>query len=964
MNKKEIERMISLADDSYIEELFTEKLAVRRKRPLLWFTAAAAAVIAVGIGLAALTSGNDNNDNKIVLESAITAEFRPEDYSVYFRNKKDGVSDVLLKEKDVPLYVVTDKSALVKILPFDTSDIFTAAADVVRDDSGNQYAAEVKLSYDTESAVNIIMCDEGGLWDFDIGNAVPEKMGGVDVYGFDVGGIGSHTCFEAYFVSNGTEYVVTGRDTDCNKLGGIIYGLIDSGFSAWSIDISGARRDGAFRSEEMSIEQANGVEPFAGFVPEPRDGFVLYRGVICTFWDTVGDSELYSMTVSYADVPPEPNTDYNKLIELDYNTEYKGDNGSEELPRLSEITAEDIAAAFQNSDSLTIDIGGFYLTVYSENCSAEEIWQYVREVKSCFGMEEDDYSYPTDNSVYFKNTAPVVKIDYTLDAGGEAHEIVFPEYSSEFLPFSAEQLDDRRAVIYSDPKGRIINAALSLNCSYVSKNYRMDIIFSDMGKVYPGFDTDGMEPVKWGVTDIYGCTLGEAGGGLKNLCAWFVVKKEGINDIGCTINSSGLTYDEVMNAINGIIENGVNIAEIAEQGYSPDKPAYQSWFRPVYPDERLEGEISLDICGSYNQYDKEYTKGVLKKCFDISGFTTVNATMFCDESGRQINGDIYLNNSNSTSHNEGFAFCSIRFSMENEKFNYYARREPHELCGVQVYCATEYERNGIENGKYIDFTVGSVSYSLQFYKMSCEDAVGVAAGIIKNLLSADDFNPVQAKLRQTVEAVDADRLLELNNDSPFAGYIPSAESIGDMRAFRDDGFFRNSYIAVQEKERGGTLSLDIYYRTDSETEDGRFIDLVYSDDCAAAEADHKSGIPLIELQSFTRDWLDGLFRHHGDDKFVRYNFYLTADGFYIYVNALCEPDEMWQCLCMIEPKLADNTGTEAVTEPIPEDDIVYYRGKAFRRSSLSEELLEWLDWYNSLDEEGQDMVSYSPNELM
>ncbi len=908
MNKKEIERMIALTDDRYIEELYTEKLGVRKRHPTLWITAAAIIAIAVGgINYFVSTLGNDD---KIISENAVIAEARPEDYSVYFQNRKDGVSDVLLAEKDIPLYVVTDKSVLVKTLPFDTSDIFTITADVVCDDNNEQYAAEVKFSYSPESTVNIIMCDDGRLSEFDTENAVPEKMGGVDVYGFDAGGGDRYTCLEAYFVSNGTEYVVTGRNTDCNKLGDIIYGLIYSGYNARSIDASGARSDVSFRSEEMSIEQANRIEPFAGLVPLPQDGFVLYRGVICTFSETYESSKPYSMTVSFADVPPLPNTNYNKLISLEYDTEYKGDNGQlRELPRLSDITAEDIKSVFGNGDNLTVKCGELYITVYAENCSAEEIWQYVDMIKSNDKSKDDTYPTVENYGVYFKDAGFNAIIDYTLDAGGESHNFI-SEYAAGLMSFDTTAFDDGQAIVYCDGKGKPVNASVNLYCPAMARDYGVSIVISDEGKVYPGHDFEETEPMKRSGVDIYGYTLGEAGGGFKNMCACFV--SEGI---GYSVDFRGMSYDEAISIIDSLIEDGLKASDFdLSQGSPAGEDPYAAYFRQVDTSERIRNELSLDICGNEYRYDEEYTREILRRCFDTSRFPDIIAYMYCDENGRQVNGDIDLLNSLGTEPNA--PFYSIRFSMDGEQFNYYDMKDPKELCGVQVYGVEEIRQDDTEKALYLDFNSGGISYSLYFYRMSYEDAIGIAAGIIKNGLSVDDFDPSQAEYSMNTERIDADRLNELNNDSVFAGYILTADSIGDMKLFSGDG--TGSYVTEWEKGKNDTyetFSLHLPYEADkeNETDIGKFIALNYHNNVKTHIEDSQNSLPSVKLDSLTRESLDDFVKFDVDGRIVRFDFEITTgNSFYINVQGQCTPDEMWKCLCLIEPKLADKENTDGM----------------------------------------------------
>lgn len=48
---------------------------------------------------------------------------------------------------------------------------------------------------------------------------------------------------------------------------------------------------------------------------------------------------------------------------------------------------------------------------------------------------------------------------------------------------------------------------------------------------------------------------------------------------------------------------------------------------------------------------------------------------------------------------------------------------------------------------------------------------------------------------------------------------------------------------------------------------------------------------------------------------------------------------------------------------LPDVETVEFHGEMFSKTDLSEETLEWLDWYNSLTSEEQLAISYVPNEL-
>ena len=46
-----------------------------------------------------------------------------------------------------------------------------------------------------------------------------------------------------------------------------------------------------------------------------------------------------------------------------------------------------------------------------------------------------------------------------------------------------------------------------------------------------------------------------------------------------------------------------------------------------------------------------------------------------------------------------------------------------------------------------------------------------------------------------------------------------------------------------------------------------------------------------------------------------------------------------------------------------ENDTLYYQGVAIEQKELSEDTLEWLDWYNSLSLDEQDSINYEPVDL-
>lgn len=515
-----------------------------------------------------------------------------------------------------------------------------------------------------------------------------------------------------------------------------------------------------------------------------------------------------------------------------------------------------------------------------------------------------DDTYPTDNSIYFKDAGMTAIIDYTLDAGGKSREFI-PEYAAGLMSFDTTCFDDGRAIVYCDEKGKPVNASVNLYCSVTAVEHGVSIVISDEGKVYPGYEFEDTEPVDRNSVEITGYTLGEAGGGYKNMCTFFV--SEGI---GYSVDFRGMSYDQAIDIIDGLIESGVKASDFElSQGSPAGEDPYAAYFRQTDLSEKMREDVNLDICGNEYRYDEEYAREILRRCFDTSRFPDIITYMHCDENGRQVNGDINLLNSYDTEPNA--PFCSIRFSMDGEQLHYYSTKDPKELYGVKVYGAQA--GSGDKRALFLDFNSGGISYSLYFCNMNYNDAIGIAARIIKSGLSANDFDTSKAEYSMNTEKIGADRLGELNNDSVFAGYIPTADSIGDMKLFGGDGF--GSYVTEQEKGKNDTFRLSVPFEADKEkeTDIGKFIALSYHNNVQTHIEDSQNGLSTAELAGITRESLDDFVTFDVDGRLSRFDFDLSANGFFINVQGQCTPDEMWKCLCLIEPKLADKESAE-VTE--------------------------------------------------
>ena len=73
---------------------------------------------------------------------------------------------------------------------------------------------------------------------------------------------------------------------------------------------------------------------------------------------------------------------------------------------------------------------------------------------------------------------------------------------------------------------------------------------------------------------------------------------------------------------------------------------------------------------------------------------------------------------------------------------------------------------------------------------------------------------------------------------------------------------------------------------------------------------------------------------------------MNINDYYVFVS------EKWY--------LVENPSEPPISD---EFDVVKFHDKTFKTSDLSEETLEWLNWYNELSKDGQLAVSFIPHEL-
>ena len=409
MKRTDIERMISLADDRYIDEIFQDKITGRRRNIFVTFTAVAAALALAAGGISYFVSTADRerditidtpaismDDNVIVNETTVIAE-RPVDYSELFKNKYAGEYPLYFNVYAESEFKNESTSAFemdyaVSILPF-KADGYTDKRSqfyVYLDENGDAFGATVYLESEFDEnaspkfkCININLGKDGKLsHNFPIEDTVPAKRFGADVYCFDDTAAYTSDAYQsnlkAYFAVGDTEYAVETCNISAAETGEIIDSIIQSGFSANSFDMSKAY---GFEHETTNInfDTANSTAPFAGYVPVVDSILYLYqKGVIYDVQRVNGNVSGQYMSVVYTDT-----TDGGDRIMLEYYTSgYSGKEPFEKTVSLQSSSYEFINTCTENGEyKFTLECGKFMINVTAK-CSIEKLWAYINAIKN------------------------------------------------------------------------------------------------------------------------------------------------------------------------------------------------------------------------------------------------------------------------------------------------------------------------------------------------------------------------------------------------------------------------------------------------------------------------------------------------------------------------------------------------------------------------------------------------------
>lgn len=418
MNKNEFNRMISLADEKYVDEIFEDRLSGKRKNIFVTFTAAAAALAAavVGIGYFVSTAGSDGiemPEPAVIIDDVTEAEVTdvtavavPIDCEEIFKNKGGEFPISFYCRFDDEFGNDSqnsfDADYIKSIIPFsaegysDERNQFYAYCD------GNNEPYGISLYLESEfdetaspkfRSIKIDICAKGRLERYFPEEAEPVSCFGVDIYGFDDTANYYEGAYDrnlkAYFVIGDTEYAVETSNLSCEETVKIIEDIIKSGFSFTALDLSRGS-DFDYKTKEMSLAEANKIEPFAGHVPQLENVMSLYKNVTYAVEKNDGEEVWSALYFSFSNYYSSGNTNEKRILFHYYTREWRDTKNFDNVINWQDITQESLDACMVGDEyKFTLICDGFMINVTAK-CAADELWAYIENIR--------DDTFSTENN--------------------------------------------------------------------------------------------------------------------------------------------------------------------------------------------------------------------------------------------------------------------------------------------------------------------------------------------------------------------------------------------------------------------------------------------------------------------------------------------------------------------------------------------------------------------------------------
>ena len=389
MTEFELEQMISLADDKYIEEAFEQKINVRRRFPVIIPIAAAAVVC--GLFFAARPA--ETEIENMVASEVTTAVEELDEYNGNLRYWKyfDGdMSNAICRiNEKAYYYVYIPNDYTEEISAFDFK--YKPHGAVVYCD---RYDAEIKLNMtinagETEEGypkvVNLWIYRDGPLNSTVPENATPETINGVDIYGYE-----DSEDIYADFILNDQSYDVSFSNIGYKEAYEIIEMLIERQLA---VDSFNAAKD--FKQSGMMLEQLCEVQPFGMYVPRKSQisDMPLIKGDtngLTDYVETKVDDEIVRKTLYmwYSDQLGENKGKQILLKYCQYNYEPVYFNEEVEPILLSDLDINKMMKYAEtwkkpdevNSFDFRVDCNEFVIDIEAV-CTANELWECICAIK-------------------------------------------------------------------------------------------------------------------------------------------------------------------------------------------------------------------------------------------------------------------------------------------------------------------------------------------------------------------------------------------------------------------------------------------------------------------------------------------------------------------------------------------------------------------------------------------------------
>lgn len=602
------------------------------------------------------------------------------------------------------------------------------------------------------------------------------------------------------------------------------------------------------------------------------------------------------------------------------------------------VGAAGIAINSANSDKIVADLQDI-ITETETDTSALENAVTARE-----------RSYRTNNKDYFKNE-PDDEAKYyydllerNLDFTSDGPVYCFSdEYLDSILRFKRNDFPNIEGGLQCDESGVPIYAGIRLYDDDTENLSMVNMVFYSDDSHFAGFDKSLYTSEIFGDTELYGFDFSDEKDGSKLLACW----RSG--DTNYMFVSRGLGYDKFIDIISSYIDHGsftldsfdLNSGAIKAvfsykgasemnsssvfAGYIPDGSPFAGLSLYGTPQDQNYEEVTL---GGETVYRRYRHLLVDPESYEIGNGSEKIYISLIYEWGKDPNSD----------------------TVSSAPVIHFEEITPEKLNEIRI------DEDYREKYHFVipvnDFTITVIAACDREQLLEAIEAIRISGEVVEQLT-----------------------LAEANANTSFTGYVPQTSSIGGMKLTGVISETKDSDVLPEQNE------LRVMYRG---AESGRYTEYVhfyyYKDGTMPSVGYYGTMLEGWVPEQVIETPYDQIsvqkleeIKNFGSGDLTKHSFYLgiNESKFYIRVEAVCSSEKLMKFFeDMPNYEALQNSGeinsqtVSISTEPTDsDDDAVMYDGRKYYRSMLSEETLEWLDWYNSLPEEERLAVSYEPDEL-